>query len=130
MKHIAGSKLDFSVAAGNYRHCSDDWDLMCAAEHFAREVHVTVDLRAGNYWEWIMFYPNKLEGIRLLVMLCTCHRRSFAQRIVIHLLVPLDLHPVNYARRNRPTIADRCLSVPPADCQRMNFIGSLALSWI
>jgi len=124
LKHIAGSKLDFSIAVGNYRHCSGDWGLMCAAEHFACEVHVTADLREGNYLEWIMYYPNKPEGIRLLVMLFTCHGRSFAQIIIIRLLFPLDLHSMKYARRNRS------LSVPPADCQRMNFIGSLALSWI
>jgi len=131
LKHIAGSKLDFSIAVGNYRHCSDDWDFMCAAEHFACEVHVTTDLGEGNYLEWIMYYANKLEGIILLVMLFTCHTRSFAQIIAIHLLVPLYVHPMKYARRNSPTIADLCLSVPPAaDCQRTNFIGILALSWI
>lgn len=130
MKHIAGSKLDFSIAVGNYRHCNDDWEFMCAAEHFACGVHVTADLQVGNYLEWTVYCPNKLEGIRLLVMLFARHRRLSAQIVVIHLLVPLDLHPMKYARRNSPTIADLCLSVPPADCQRMNFIGSLALSWI
>lgn len=85
---------------GNYRHCSGDWDLMCAAEHFACEVHATADLREGNYLEWTVYCPNKPEGIRLLVMLFTCHRRSFAQIIIIHLLFPLDLHPTQYARRN------------------------------
>jgi hypothetical protein len=110
LKHIAGSKLDISIAVGNYRHCIDDWDLMCAAEHFACEVHVTADLREGNYLEWMMYYPNKLKGIRLLVMLFACHRRSFAQIIVIHLLVPLDLNPMNYARHNSPTIADLSVS--------------------
>jgi hypothetical protein len=79
-----------------------------------------------------MYCPNELEGIGLLVMLFACHRISLAQLVVIHLLVPLDLHPMKFARRNRPTIADIsvCQFLPPADCQRMNFIGSLALSWI
>jgi len=46
-----------------------------------------------------MYCPNKLEGIRLLVMLFACHRRSFAQIIVTHLLFPLDVHPMKYAVR-------------------------------
>jgi hypothetical protein len=55
-----------------------------------------------------MYYPNKLEGIRLLVMSFTCHRRSFAQTIVIHLLLFMDLLATQYAYRNSPTIADLC----------------------
>lgn len=116
LKHICVAPNEISVLLWAW------WlGLLCTAEHFAYQVQVTADLQREIIclvMEWLIYYPNKLEGTELVVILLLVIRRSFAQIIAIHSLINLDSEPANYAPPSPPPVPNVLVS--------MNFIVTFA----